>query len=92
MQPFLPLLLPLPLPLSVFQRLQNPTTLSALIGNTKEWLTSNHTDFHPYQHELNTINYTDRLLELREPQVCVCVWAYVRVCEMCPPPPRILGR
>lgn len=66
----------------MFQRLRNPTTLSALIVNTKEWLASKHTDFHPYQQELDTLSYTDTQLEMREPKVSVCTWRGV-LNEMC---------
>ena len=53
----------------VFQKLQNPTTLNAVIENAREWSTSEDRFVHPYQHELTTFEPTEEQLQLHEPQV-----------------------
>ena len=53
----------------VFQKLQNPTSLNAVIENAREWSTSKERFGHPYQFELENFEPSEEQLQLREPQV-----------------------
>ncbi len=54
---------------AVFQKLQNPTSLNAMIENAREWSTSEERFVHPYQFELENFEPSEEQLQLREPQV-----------------------
>lgn len=54
----------------VFQKLQNPTSLNAVIENAREWSTSEERFGHPYQFELENFEPSEEQMQLREPQVC----------------------
>ena len=58
-----------PPPTAVFQRLQNPTSLNAVIENAREWSTSEERFVHPYLFELENFEPTEEQIQLREPQV-----------------------
>lgn len=54
---------------TVYERLANPSSLSALIANAKEWAGSEERLAHPYKYELENFEPTAEQLQLREPQV-----------------------
>ena len=54
---------------SALQQLQAPSTLQALIENTKQWSSSSERFAHPYQYELDHWEPTTDQLKLTEPQV-----------------------
>ena len=53
----------------VYQKLEDSTSLSALIANTKEWVGSELWSVHPYQFELENFEPIPEQLQLQEPQV-----------------------
>ena len=53
----------------MYERLANPSSLSALIANAKEWAGSEARLAHPYKYELENFEPLAEQLELREPQV-----------------------
>ena len=55
---------------AVFQKLQNPTSLNAVIENAREWSTSEERFGHTYQFELENFEPSEEQLQLKEPQVC----------------------
>ena len=57
------------LPAAVFQKLQNPTSLNAVIENAREWSTSEERFVHPYQFELEHFEPNEEQMQLKEPQV-----------------------
>jgi hypothetical protein len=63
--------------LSVYERLANPNSLSALIANAKEWAGSEARFTHPYKFELDHFEPLPEQLQLKEPQVPCCARGYL---------------
>lgn len=53
----------------MYEKLANPSSLTALIANAKEWAGSEARFSHPYKFELENFELTVEQLEIKEPEV-----------------------